>query len=69
MNALSHRTQHRNASKYLVATTKDRRPSGDEFRAARHNTAQNRRREQRQRRVLAGTDRATLRARRTEVMK
>lgn len=67
MNALTHREQHRIAASLLdgFVEHEDRRPTGDEYRQMRRVTASRRRYEQRQARIAAGTDRATLRARRT----
>ena len=47
-----------------VAGREDRRPTGDEYRAARRFVARLRRSDQAQTRIAAGTHRATIRARR-----
>ena len=61
MNVLSHRAEHASAASRLVALA-DVPPTGEEFAAVRHVVARSRRHEQRQARIAAGTDRATIRA-------
>jgi hypothetical protein len=70
-NVLSHRDQHRNAAVLAAAgvAALDLQQRGDAFRRTRHAVAVQRRTEQRQSRVAAGTDRTTHRAARAAVMR
>lgn len=60
-NKLSHRDQHRIAAA-SVGAGPDATSTGDDYRRMRHAVAAQRREEQRQSRIAAGTDRASRRA-------
>jgi hypothetical protein len=68
VNPISHREDHRNAAAQLrrlaAAVATGASPTPAEYRAQRHDVAAARREEQRRARIVADTDRATLRARR-----